>query len=98
MEGAQNSHYLQGCNYAGGAVAAPVSINPYGGTIGIGCVATAAPVTIGAATTVTGNLTCQGAANTFLSGSINSNALGPLVFTTETVSTTIDFADSWRVL
>jgi len=98
QEGAANSQYLQGVNYAGGSVSAPVSINPYGGQIGIGCVATAAPVTIGAATTITGNLTCQGPTNLFAASSINSNAIGPLAISVESTSTVIDAADSWRVL
>jgi hypothetical protein len=48
--------------------------------------------------TVTGNVTFQGASNTFAQGSINSIAWGPLVIVTETVSGTIDATDAGKVL
>jgi hypothetical protein len=48
--------------------------------------------------TVTGNVTFQGAANTFAQGSINSTAWGPLVIVTETANGTLEATDAGKVL
>jgi hypothetical protein len=83
MEGAGNSQYLQGVNFSGGSVAAPVAVNPYGGGIGIGCVPTVAGVEaeiggdllIRGAVNCSGNITSTGTAHAFADGSIPSPAV-----------------------
>ena len=65
-EATHNAPYIQGVTNNGGTSAGPVSINPFGGNIGIGCI----PTTAGVAAEVGGDLLIRGAVN--CSGSITS--------------------------
>jgi len=82
-ESTNNAPYIQGVTYAGGSAASPVSINPFGGGIGIGLIPTVAGVEaevggdllIRGAVNCSGNITSTGTAHAFAAGSIPSPAV-----------------------
>jgi hypothetical protein len=82
-ESTNNAPYIQGVNYAGGSAASPLSINPFGGVVGIGCIPTVGGVEaeiggdllIRGAVNLSGNITSTGTAHAFATGSIPSPAV-----------------------
>jgi len=82
-ESTNNAPYLQGVNYAGGSASSPLSINPFGGGIGIGCIPTVAGVEaeiggdllIRGAVNCSGNITSTGTAHAFAANSIPGSAI-----------------------
>ena len=82
-EATNNAPYIQGVNYAGGSAASPLSINPFGGVIGIGCIPTVGGVEaevggdllIRGAVNCSSNITSTGTAHAFEAGSIPSPAV-----------------------
>jgi hypothetical protein len=85
-ESTNNGPYLQGVNYAGGSASSPLSINPFGGGIGIGCIPTVAGVEaevggdllIRGAVNCSGNITSNGTAHAFAANSIPQSAVAGL--------------------
>jgi hypothetical protein len=88
---AANNPYLQGVNFNGGAAAAPLSIQPYGGNLAIGKSGTPTSVLdVVGTVAISGNITSTGTAHNFAANSITASAIAGL----PTASTVAGLADT----
>jgi hypothetical protein len=76
---AANNPYLQGVNFNGGAASAPLSIQPYGGNLGIGKSGTpTSTLDVVGTVAISGNITSTGTAHNFAANSITASAISGL--------------------